>query len=141
MSGFDVEFLASEAIDSGLQIHRRYGSGLLESAYEALLMFALQKKGFRVERQRPMDLAHEGGLIKDAFRIDLLVESQLIIEVKSVERFSPAHAKQLLTYLRVTDLKLGLLMNFGCETFGEGLKRVSNNYFGEWQKFAKTSSS
>lgn len=133
MSASDLEHFAAEAIDSGLAIHRKYGSGLLESAYEALLMFSLAKKGIGVERQVPIDLEHEGGLIKAAFRIDLLVESQLIIEIKSVERFNAVHAKQLLTYLRVANLKLGLLMNFGCETFGEGLKRVSNNYFGKWQ--------
>jgi GxxExxY protein len=134
MSATDLEHIAAEAIDSGLAVHRQYGSGLLESAYEALLLFALQKKGFQVDRQRSMDLVHEGGLIRDAFRIDLLVEGQLIIEIKSVERFSAAHTKQLLTYLRIADLKLGLLMNFGCETFGEGLKRVANNYYSNWQR-------
>ena len=133
MSASELEHLASEAIECGLAIHRKYGSGLLESAYESLLLFALQKRGFQVDRQVSIDLTHEGGLIRDAFRIDLLVEKQLIIEVKSVERFNAVHAKQLLTYLRIADLKLGLLMNFGCETFGEGLKRVSNNYFGKWQ--------
>ncbi len=86
-----------------------------------------------VERQKPIDLIYDGGVIRDSFRIDLLVERRLVIEVKSVDRFAPVHAKQVLTYLRLTELPLGLLMNFGTETFREGLRCVSNNYYGEWK--------
>jgi GxxExxY protein len=127
-----LEEVAALAIDCGLAIHRRYGPGLLESAYETLLTFALEKRGLFVERQKPLDIIYEGGLIRAAFKIDLMVDGGLIIELKSVDQIAPVHARQLLTYLRLADRPLGLLMNFGSETFREGLRRVSNNYFAEW---------
>lgn len=128
----DVEQVARLAIECGLAIHRRYGPGLLESAYEAMLAFALERRGLSVERQKPLDILYEGGLIRGAFKVDLIIDDCLIIELKSVDRIAPVHAKQLLTYLRLADRSLGLLMNFGSETFREGLRRVSNNYFGDW---------
>lgn len=98
-----------------------------------MLAYALERSGLHVERQKPLDLTFEGGVIGSALKIDLLVESRLIIEVKSIERIAPVHAKQLLTYLRVAEQPLGLLMNFGAATFREGLRRVSNDYFGDWK--------
>jgi GxxExxY protein len=129
----NVEELAAIAIDCGLKIHRRFGPGLLESAYEAMLEHCLESRGLRVVRQKSINIEFEGKILKDSFRLDILIEDRLIIEIKSVERTAPIFAKQLLTYLRLTDLQLGLLMNFGAERFSEGLKRVANNYFGDWK--------
>ena len=122
----DIEELASIAIDCGLRLHRDLGPGLLESVYEAILAAQLSRVGLAVERQKILPVEFDGVALADGFRIDLLVEGQLIIEVKSVERLTPVHSKQLLTYLRLTRQPVGLLMNFGGETFREGLKRVVN---------------
>jgi GxxExxY protein len=122
----DVEELARQAIDCGFRIHKRLGPGLLESAYETILAAPLTREGMRVERQKTISIEFEDLLISDCFRADLVINEMLILEVKSVERTAPVHAKQLLTYLRLMEQPLGLLMNFGCETFREGLKRVVN---------------
>ena len=122
----DIEAFATTAIDCGFRIHKELGPGLLESVYEAVLAASLTREGLRVERQKPISIHFDGLEISDAFRADLIIEGRLIVEVKSLERCAPVHAKQLLTYLRLTEQPLGLLMNFGCETFREGLKRVVN---------------
>ena len=122
----DIEDLARRVIDCGFHIHKRLGPGLLESVYETVLAASLTRDGMSVERQKPIPIEFEGLSISDGFRADLVIEKSLIVEVKSVERTAPIHAKQLLTYLRLTEQPLGLLMNFGCETFREGLKRVVN---------------
>jgi GxxExxY protein len=122
----DIEELARRTIDCGFRIHKELGPGLLESVYELVLAASLERDGLRVERQKPIPVNFDGLTIADGFRADLVVEDRLIVEVKSVERTAPVHAKQLLTYLRLTEQPLGLLMNFGCETFREGLKRVVN---------------
>ena len=124
----DVEILAREAVDCGFNIHRELGPGLLESVYEVLMAKALQKRGFRVERQRPISFAYDGVTFEEAFRVDLLVEGLLLIEIKSIEKSAPVHGKQLLTYLRLMKLPLGLLMNFGLAKFKEGVQRVANNH-------------
>ncbi len=124
----DIEELAEQAVDSGFRIHKELGPGLLESVYEALLASSLERRGLRVERQKPLPIEFDGVALAEGFRIDLLVEQRLIIEVKSLERLAPVHPKQLLTYLRLARQPLGLLMNFGCETFREGINRVVNNH-------------
>jgi GxxExxY protein len=124
-----VERLAAIAVDCGLRVHRGLGPGLLEKVYEAVLEDSLRQSGLSVERQKPVDVVFEGRTIRDGFIIDLLVENRLVIEVKSIDRLAPVHGKQLLTYLRLTGNPLGLLMNFGAETFREGLRRIANNYF------------
>ena len=123
-----VEELASTAVDCGFHIHKELGPGLLEAVYETVLADALRQCGFLVEQQKPVSIAFRGRTFSDAFRADLIVENSLIIEVKSVERNAPVHAKQLLTYLRLMKQPLGLLMNFGCETFRDGVKRVVNGH-------------
>ncbi|MEP6785182.1 MAG: GxxExxY protein [Sphingomonadales bacterium] len=123
-----VEAVASVAIDCGLRIHKALGSGLLEGAYEAILADALVRRGLRVERQRPVPIVFEGVAVEHGFRADLIVEGLLLIELKSIERLSPAHGKQVLTYLRFLNLRVGLLMNFGAPTFHEGLKRIVNGH-------------
>ncbi len=88
----------------------------------------LAKRGLAVERQRPVPIHYDGVTVDEGFRLDLLVEGKLLIELKSVERLAPVHGKQVLTYLRLMDLSLGLLMNFGAPTFREGLKRIVNGH-------------
>lgn len=123
-----IERVASVAVDCGFHIHKELGPGLLESVYEALLAEALVQQGLAVTRQQAVPISFRGVALPEAFRADLIVENSLVIEVKSVERNAPVHAKQLLTYLRLMKQPLGLLMNFGCETFREGVKRVINSH-------------
>lgn len=123
----DVEKLTALAIDCGYRIHRDLGPGLLESVYETLLAAKLASSGVRVERQKPVGFEYEGIRLAEGFRADLLVDRRLVIEVKSTERLAAVHSRQLLTYLRLLDLPLGLLMNFGGGTFREGLRRVMND--------------
>jgi iron complex transport system substrate-binding protein len=104
------------------------GPGLLESVYEAVLAAVIARLGIRVERQVPVDICYDGLVLPAAFRIDLLIEGVLTVEIKSVEQLTNLHAKQLLTYLRLTDRSLGLLLNFSGETMKEGIRRVANNH-------------
>jgi GxxExxY protein len=124
----DLEELAKTAVDCGFKIHKGLGPGLLESVYEAILADSLTRAGLVVERQKPLPISFEGIQLSEGYRVDLLIEGTLIVEVKSVERIVPVHGKQLLTYLRLSQQPLGLLMNFGGETFKEGVRRVANNY-------------
>ena len=130
MGEMEVEELARIAVDCGFHLHRDLGPGLLESAYEVLMAESLRQRGLTVERQIALPLKYNGVVVDNAFKIDLLVERSLVIELKSVERVAPVHGKQVLTYLRLMDLPLGLLMNFGQGTFKDGLKRVANDYRG-----------
>lgn len=122
----DVEALARIAVDCGFKVHEGIGPGLLESVYEAVLAHSLERRGLVVERQRPVPIRLDGIVIDEGFRADLVIEGRLLIELKSVERNAPVHGKQVLTYIRLMDLPLGLLMNFGAATFREGIKRVIN---------------
>jgi len=124
----DIDQISGDVIDVAVRLHRELGPGLLESVYEALLASKLEKIGYMVDRQRAIDIEFEDLRFEGAFRIDLLVERRLIVEIKSVERLSPVHSKQLLTYLRLMKQPVGLLLNFGGETLKEGLKRVVNDH-------------
>ena len=123
-----LEELARAAIDCGFKLHRALGPGLLESVYEVCLFKSLSDRGLSVERQKRIAIRFNGLLIEDAFRADLLIEKSLLIELKSTEAHAPVHAKQVITYLRLLDLPLGLLMNFGAATFKDGVRRLVNNY-------------
>lgn len=123
-----LEELARETVDCGFRNHKTLGPGLLESVYEALLAECLSRRGISVERQKPLPIIFEGVSLHEGYRVDLSVERSLIVEIKSVERLAPVHGKQLLTYLRLAKQPLGLLINFGGETFKEGVKRVANDY-------------
>lgn len=101
---------------------------MLESVYETILAKKLADIGYKIERQKTVDFEFEGIQFVGAFRIDILVDDQLLLEIKSVEKLNPAHAKQLLTYLRLAKQPLGLLINFGGETVKEGIRRLVNNY-------------
>jgi GxxExxY protein len=111
-----------------LRIHRELGPGLLESVYETVLFRSLKKQGLHVDRQREISFTFDGMRFDDVFRIDLCIEGKLLIEVKSVEKFATVHGKQVLTYLRLLHLPLGLLMNFGMASFKEGVRRVVNHH-------------
>jgi GxxExxY protein len=123
----DLEKLAALAVDCGYRIHYDLGPGLLESVYETLLAAKLAGAGVRVERQKPIAFEYEGIRVREGFRADLLLDRRLIVEIKSTERLAAVHSRQLLTYLRLLDRPLGLLMNFGGVTFREGLRRVMND--------------
>ena len=124
----DVEGAAAISIDCGLKVHQALGPGLLESAYEAVMFHSLQKRGLAVERQKLIPIRFDDLIIDDGFRADLVVEGKLLIELKSIERLSSVHGKQVLTYLRFMELPIGLLMNFGADTFREGLRRIVNRH-------------
>ena len=124
-----IEQLATTAIDCGFKVHQVLGPGLLESVYEACLYQSLAQRGLRVERQKPVAVHFDGLILDEGFRADLLIEGRLLVELKSTEAFAPVHGKQVLTYLRLMDLPLGLLMNFGAATSKEGLRRIANNYY------------
>ena len=125
-----LENLASIVIDCGFHIHKEFGPGLLESVYEAVLAHRLCTRGLKIDRQQPVQIKIDGLVLNEGFRVDLMVENRLLIELKSVERLMPVHGKQTLTYLRLLNLPLGLLINFNAATFREGIKRVANNYQG-----------
>jgi GxxExxY protein len=124
----EVEALATIAVDCGLKVHQKLGPGLLESAYETVLVHLLGQRGLAVQAQVSVPIILDGIVIDPGFRADIVVEGKLLLEIKSVERLMPVHGKQVLTYLRFMDLPLGLLMNFSGATFREGLKRVVNNH-------------
>lgn len=126
--GIDVEALSGIIVDTAFRIHDGLGPGLLESVYEAVLAKALEKWGLIVERQKAVVFAFDGMRFEEGLRVDLLVNRALVIELKSVETLAPVHYKQLLTYLRLLNLPLGLLINFGAATFKEGCKRVVNRH-------------
>lgn len=130
MSRFDdLEDVVSKVIDCGFHLHNDLGPGLLESAYEALMASELERCGLMVARQVSMPLSYKGVVVDNAFKIDLLVERKLIVELKSIERLAPVHGKQVLTYLRLMKLPLGILMNFGQATFKDGLRRIASDYY------------
>lgn len=113
-------------VDVCFAIHTSLGPGLLESAYERILLYELQHRGLRIASQVTLPVIWNGVEIAPAFRADLIVEDKVIIELKSVDVLAPVHAKQLLTYLRIADKRLGLLVNFGEERIKNGIRRVVN---------------
>ncbi len=125
----DLECLAREVVDCGFGLHKDLGPGLLESVYEQLMFESLRRRGLEVQRQVPVRLSYNGIVIDNAFKADLLVGGRLLVELKSVEGHAPVHAKQVITYLRLMNLPLGLLINFGMATFKEGVRRIGNDYF------------
>ena len=116
--------IAREIVDAAYKIHTTLGPGLLESVYEAILAYELEKRGLRVTRQQPVPVAYETVKLDLGFRADLIVEDKVILELKSVERTAPVHKKQLLTYLKAADKRLGLLINFGAPLIKEGITRI-----------------
>ena len=122
----ELDDITGAIIDCAIEIHRELGPGLLESVYEAVLALSLERRGFQVERQQTIRFEYDGMVFEEGFRIDLLVDGRVVVELKSVEHLAPVHSKQLLTYLRLLNLPVGLLMNFGAATLKEGLHRIVN---------------
>ena len=118
--------VAKIIVDAAFTVHTRLGPGLLESVYEAIMEYELTKRGLHVVHQRPMPVIYEEVRMNIGFRPDLIVEGKVIVEVKSVEVIAPVHKKQLLTYLRLADKRLGLLINFGGALIKDGISRIVN---------------
>jgi iron complex transport system substrate-binding protein len=123
-----IDEISGDVVDAAIGIHKDLGPGLLESVYETVLAACLERRGYKVARQVPVDIEYDGMRFPGAFKIDLLVDDRLIVEIKSVENFGRAHAKQLLTYLRLTRQPVGLLLNFSGETMKEGIRRLVNEH-------------
>lgn len=124
----DLDDITGAIVDAALQMHRDLGPGLLESVYAAILARELERRGLRIERQKVIRFEYQGMVFEEGFRVDLFVEHRVIVEVKSVERLARQHAKQLLTYLKLTNTPVGLLINFGAPTLREGLRRMVNGF-------------
>jgi GxxExxY protein len=122
----DINDITGQIVDAAMKVHSALGPGLLESAYEACLSFELSKRGFRVQRQAELPVTYEGVRIDVGYRIDLLVEDLVVIEIKSVSELAPIHKAQLLSYLKLSDRKVGFLMNFNVEQLKDGIKRMVN---------------
>ena len=123
----EEDVLAKRVLDEAFRLHTELGPGLLESVYEQVLAARLGKAGLRVEAQKSISIVVDDLTIPEAFRADLVIEGKLIVELKSVEEMKPVFAKQLLTYLRLSGLKLGLLLNIGAPSLKNGIERVANN--------------
>jgi len=119
--------IGSIIVDSAVELHRNLGPGLLETVYEVTLARALERRGLAVQRQVAVPIEYQGETFSEGFRADLIVEGLVIVELKSIERVTPAHKKQLLTYLRLTGLKLGYLLNFGEALMRDGITRTINS--------------
>ncbi len=126
MSNKTENELARDIVDAAFHVHTPLGPGLLESVYEAILARELTKRGLSVTRQQPVPIQYDGLNFDEGFRADLIVNDKIIIELKSVEQIAPIHKKQLLTYLRLANKRLGLLINFGSALIKDGIFRVAN---------------
>ena len=118
--------IAKEIVDAALKVHKTLGPGLLESVYERVLFHEIRKRKLKVKSQVSIPIIYEEMVFNDAFRVDLIVEDKVIVELKSVEVIQPVHKKQLLTYLRLSDKRLGLLINFGAALLKDGISRIVN---------------
>ena len=123
-----IDELSGIVVDTAIAVHRELGPGLFETVYEIVLAGRLEAAGLKVARQVPVPLTVDGQYFEVAFKIDILVEDRLILEIKAVEQLSRAHAKQLLTYLRLLKQPVGLLLNFSGETMKEGIRRMVNDH-------------
>jgi len=121
------EHITGPIINAAYQLHKQLGPGLIESVYEAVLTQMLERRGFRVERQKPISFEFDGIRFDETFRIDMLVNEQVVVELKAVEKVAPVHLRQLLTYLKIMKLPVGLLINFGEATISDGVRRVLNS--------------
>ncbi|HEV2149951.1 MAG TPA: GxxExxY protein [Longimicrobiaceae bacterium] len=123
----DINAITGEIVEAAYDLHTRLGPGLLESVYETVLARVLERSGRRVERQVPVSFEFDGMRFENGFRADLLVEGRVLVELKSQEKLAAVHGKQVLTYLRLLDLPIGLLINFGAPRMNEGLHRIINS--------------
>ena len=123
-----IDEVSEIVIDECIGIHRELGPGLFETVYEAVLAGRLEARGLNAVRQHPVSVVFDSQKFDPAFRVDILVENSLVLEIKSVEQLSKAHAKQLLTYLRLLKQPVGLLLNFSQATMKDGIRRLVNDY-------------
>ena len=123
----EISKITGTVVDASIKIHSNIGPGCFERVYEELLYYELNKRGFSVKRQITMPIAYEEVYLKDAYKLDLLVEDEVIIEIKSVEHILPVHFKQVMTYLKLMKLKNALLLNFKVDLMKDGIHRVFNN--------------
>lgn len=119
--------LAKEVLNAAFVVHTRLGPGLLESVYETVLAYELTRRQIKVRRQVPIPISYDELIFEEGFRADLLVSDLLIVELKSIEALNRTHAKQLLTQLRLSDKRLGLLLNFGAAHLKDGIERIANS--------------
>lgn len=126
MSGLSENEIARGIVDAAFHIRKALGPGLLESVYEAVLARELVRRGLKIARQIPVPIVFEDLRFDEGFRADVIVEDKVIVELKSVEQIAPVHTKQLLTYLRLADRRLGLLINFGAPVIKDGIFRIVN---------------
>lgn len=127
MTPTELNEVTGKIIEFSIKVHRTLGPGMLEGAYEICLMHELVNNGFQVQRQKKLPIVYEGVHLDAGYRIDLIVNDSVIVEVKAVDRLHPVHEAQLLSYLRMTGLTLGLLVNFNMKLLRDGVKRVVNN--------------
>jgi len=120
--------ITPQIIGAAIKVHRKLGPGLLESAYEACLAYELEKMGFRVQRQKAVPLVYEMVRLECGFRADLLVNNEVVVEIKCKEALHPVDYSQLLSHLRLLDLRVGLLINFHVVLLKDGIKRIANHY-------------
>ena len=135
----DLKAITGDVVDAAVQIHKAIGPGLLESVYEQILEAELRRRGHRVERQKDISFDYNGIHFENAFRLDVLVDDSVILELKSTEKMAPVYAKQLKTYLALTGKTIGLVLNFGMATMKEGVCRVANGYRDDPQLCASAS--
>ena len=119
----EINQITHVILDSAYKVHTALGPGLLESAYQACLCYELKKKGFKVESEKPLPLVYEEVKLDCGYRIDLLVDNRVIIELKTVEQFTEVHQAQILTYMKLSKIKYGLLINFNVKSLKDGIKR------------------
>lgn len=124
----EINEITGIIIDTALDIHKELGPGLLESVYEVVLAKSLELRGMKIDRQKPIKFEFRGIIFDEGFRVDLLVENKVIVELKSIEKIAPVHQKQLLTYLKLMGLEVGLLINFNSVLLKDGLHRIVNKY-------------
>lgn len=124
----DIKELTGEIVDAAFKLHVGLGPGLFESVYKSILARDLTRRGLRVETERLISFEYDGMKFDSGLRIDMLIENSVVVELKSVEQLSPVHPKQLLTYLRLLRLPVGLLINFGAARLKDGIRRVANGY-------------
>ena len=120
----DINEITHEILDSAYKIHSKLGPGLLESAYQACLVYELRKKGLKVEVEKPLPLIYEEVKLECGYRIDIFVEGLVVVELKTVEAFTDVHTAQVLTYLKLSESKVGLLINFYVKSLKDGIKRL-----------------
>jgi GxxExxY protein len=124
----DIDIITGDVLNLAIRIHRALGPGMLETVYEQILAAKLRGKGYHVDQQVTLGIEFEDVVLERAFKIDLLVDQRLLIEIKSVASLVPAHSMQMLTYLRLSKRSVGLLINFGGEKLTDGYKRLVNEY-------------